>query len=324
MVDQRRGSTWSDIQGSRMCTGQVRRVAPAEDVKSVNSWEETRDWLAVILPPTTLVTALVFWFGFSFTNARVHELGIDASVLELSTTDYLVRSADPVIAPAAVVLTLLLGSVGLHALIRPLIHSYPRRRMLRSGCLLLFIAGSLGLLVGIRLMFISIPGLHYLVPPALLGAGAACAGYGFFTLRTMGHLSKQHENEYRTIPSWEKGGYVIVVLLVTLGLFWGTTAYAEALGRGRALTTERGLQTLTSVTIFSKQSLALADPNLGVLETRIVTPESIYKFQYSGLRLALRSSDKYFLFPEKWTRVAGRAIVLPDSSDIRLELTPGK
>ena len=278
-----------------------RRNASGSGERS-QSWKEIRDWLTVIIPPTTLVTALGFWFGYSFTNARVHELGIDASVLELSTTDYLVRSADPVIAPAVIVLALLLGVLGLHALVDPLIQSRSGARVLRLGCFVSFIAGSLGVLSGIRLMFVHLPGLHYLVPPALLAGGAACAGYGFYLLRTMKRLSGPLIDSF-TIPLWEKGGYVIVVLLVIVGLFWGTTEYAEALGRGRAQDTERGLQSLTSVKVFSKQSLALADPSLGVLETRITASNSAYLFQYTGLRLVLRSADRFFLFPEKWTEL---------------------
>jgi hypothetical protein len=267
-----------------------------------------------------LVTALTFWFGYTYASAQSFYLGIDASILKFSTTDYLVRSAEPVIVPAAVLLATFLAAIGAHALVDLCIRARPGNPVLRAGSLVLCILGCLLLLLGLRTMFVGLPGIHYLVPPMILGAGAACAGYGFYALRTTGRRSELPSGR-RGIPIWEKGGYVLVSLLVILSLFWATTSYAGALGRGRAQSLERNLSTSPSVVVYSKKSLALAPP---VIEARISTPDSEYSFRYSALRFGIHSANKYFLFPEGWTRSAGTIVVLEDNLDIRLEFKAGE
>jgi hypothetical protein len=161
--------------------------------------------------------------------------------------------------------------------------------------------------------------MHYLAPPALLGVGSIFAGYGYYTLRTTARQADPRQ-DHRSIPSWEKSGYVVITLLLILSLFWATTSYAGALGRGRALAGEQRLAASASVVVYSKLSLALASP---VIETRIDTPDSQYRFRYSGLKFMLHSADKYFLYPEGWTRSRGAIIVLEDDPNIRLEFKAG-
>lgn len=323
MVSQNRNSVRFSQRKTRHYTGGA-TASPSNGTQpgpeqGQGTWTAVRDWLAVIVPPTTLVTALAFWFGYTYTSAQSFYLGIDVSILEFSTTDYLVRSAEPVIVPAAVLLAIFIAAIGAHALVDLCIRVRPGNPILRAGSLLVCSAGCLLLLLGLRTMFVLLPGIHYLVPPTLLGGGAACAGYGFYALRTMGRRSEL-TGERRRIPIWEKGGYVVVSLLVILSLFWATTLYAGALGRGRAQSLERNLNLSPSVVVYSKKSLALAPP---VSETRISTPDSEYGFRYSGLRFGTHSAHKYFLFPDGWTRSEGSIVVLEDNPDIRLEFRAG-
>jgi hypothetical protein len=275
--------------------------------------------VAVIIPPTTVVSALAFWFGYTYTSARTFYLGIDASVLEFSTTDYLVRSAEPVIVPAAVLLGIFLAAVGTHAVVDLCIRVRPDSIPLRAGALFLCVAGCVSLILGLRTMFVVVPGLHYLVPPILLGVGAAGAGYGFYISRRLLHAYSPAER--RIIPLWEKGGYVVVTLFVILSLFWATTSYAGALGRGRAQATEKNLATSPSVILYSKKPLSLPT---SVQETPLTTPNAQYVVRYSGLRFLAHSANKYFLLPDGWTRATGTVVVLEDTPDIRLEFKAGK
>jgi|RhiMetStandDraft_4_1073278.scaffolds.fasta_scaffold01036_5 hypothetical protein len=284
------------------------------------TWTAVRDWVAVIVPPTTLVTALAFWFGYTYTSARTFYLGIDASILEFSVTDYLVRSAEPVIVPAAVLLSIFLTAVGAHSLVDLCIRTRTDSRLLKVGSLALCVLGCLSLLLGLRMMFVVLPGIHYLVPQALLGGGAASAGYGYYSLRTIGRRSDS-ASQRRSMPLWEKGGYVVISLLVVLSLFWATTSYAGALGRGRAQALEQNLSASPSVVLYTKKSLAIAAP---VVETRLTAPDSEYGFRYSGLRFIAHTANKYFLFPDGWTRAQGTVVVLEDTPEIRLEFKAGR
>ena len=55
--------------------------------------------LARVIAPTTLITALFFYFGWAFTFERYRYFGVDQSVLSLSTKDYLLRSIIPAFEP---------------------------------------------------------------------------------------------------------------------------------------------------------------------------------------------------------------------------------
>lgn len=276
------------------------------------------EWIALVVPPTTLVTALAFWFGLTLTSARSAYFGIDYSTLGFAASDYILRSTDALFVPVAVVLLLVLASLGVQALVTFLIKAGLQLAAIRAVALIVLLFASATTLVGVWSMFRPLPfPSHYLLPPVLLGGGAAWAAYAFSVLRAVWFRNR---NDQRNISVWERSGYLLVAMLVTLSLFWAASLYAAALGRGKAQDLERNLQDRPGVTVFSKQSLGLGPP---VKETVIGNQEAAYRFRYSGLRLVIRSAGKYFLLSEGWTREAGVAVVLNDGPDLRLEFTPG-
>lgn len=266
------------------------------------------------------MTALAFWFGYNYTASRTYYLGVDANMLGYSTVEYLLRSGEPVIVPIAMLLVAGLLILILHALVGNVIQRSRELRFLRSLFSGLLVVGLLAQSLAVRSMFVPLGG-YYLLPPLLLGGGAGLAGYSFYILRVS--LATNGAGSHKTeAPDWERAGYVVVALLVILSLFWGMTLYAGALGIGRAQALESNLAARPGVKIFSKQSLALHHP--AITETRLNAPDSEYQFEYSGLRLLVQSSGKYFLLPEDWTHESGTTFVLPENSDIRIEFTPGK
>ncbi len=107
--------------------------------------------------------------------------------------------------------------------------------------------------------------------------------------------------------------------LVVLSVFWAASAYADALGRGRAQDLARDLTALHAVTLYSQGSLAVdaeharAEPLVG----------ERYSVRYTGLRLLTHAGDRYFLLPDDWTRATGVVLVIPDGPEIRVEFEPG-
>jgi hypothetical protein len=173
---------------------------------------------------------------------------------------------------------------------------------------------------GVWAMFKPLPArTNYLVPPVILGLGPSLIAYSAWTLR---HVTVSNQKKMdRVVPMWERSGYVIAVALALLGVFWASSLYASALGRGRAEALAGSLATRPAVTVFSAKSLDINAA--GVTVTRITNDSSAYKFRYSGLRLLIRSANKYFLVNDSWSRERGVTIVLQDAPDIRLEFTPG-
>ena len=278
------------------------------------------DRLSVVIAPPTLVVALAFWFGWTLTNARSAYFGIDGSVLGYSTTDYILRSADASFVPIAVTLLVAAAAVVLHGLVQHATSGQRGRRIVRTGA-------TTGLPLGIALAFLGAWGMFkplpivtsYLLPPVILGSGPALAAYSAWALRQMRAVSRGEKT--RDVPAWERGGYVIAVMIVVVAVFWASSLYAAALGRGRAELLAESLEGRPAITVFSQRSLGI--DATGVRVTRITDPAAEYRYRYSGLRLLVHSANKYFLVNAGWSRAHGVTIVLDDTPDIRVEFAPG-
>ena len=67
--------------------------------------------VAAVIAPTTLITALAYYFGYRRERAFAGFSGIDVSALNFTTTDYVLRSVDALFVPAVVVLLVAFGDV---------------------------------------------------------------------------------------------------------------------------------------------------------------------------------------------------------------------
>jgi len=94
----------------------------------------------LVLAPTTVITALLFYFGWARTNALFGRLGIDQSALGFTVQDYLLRSVNSTFRPLSVVLLAATAGLSVHiALSRALAgvgwrSGCGRRPWWRAGC----------------------------------------------------------------------------------------------------------------------------------------------------------------------------------------------
>ncbi|HEY9357609.1 MAG TPA: hypothetical protein VIQ52_15015 [Arthrobacter sp.] len=275
-------------------------------------------WFAIIAPLSTVATALAFWFGWTMTATRTAYFGIDQSVLEYSTVDYLLRSADALIVPAIFVLLITVVCVGIHAVTAAIIRREVGLGYVQIGAVIVLLVGTFVTSLGVWTMFEDLPfATPFLFEPSALGGGIAVSAYAFWVLRR----TALGEHRLRRLPMWEKLGYVAVVLLVVVALFWACSSYAGALGTGRSKAFAEDLESRPSVTVYSVHSLAIGS---SVREERISLLDSKYGFKYTGLKFVTLSSGKYFLLPADWSRNSGVAIVLDESAEYRVEFQPGK
>lgn len=276
--------------------------------------------LSVFVAPPTLVIALAYWFGWTLTDARSRYFGIDSSTLGYSTTDYLLRSADAAFVPVAVILLAVLAAISLHGLIEHAAVTHRGLTAVRRGAAISAALGVFLTFFAVWAMFMPLPvATNYLVPPVILGLGPALIAYSTWALRSL--RAPGEDKSGRVMPAWERSGYVIAAMLALLGVFWASSLYAQALGRGRAHGLAESLPRQPAVTVFSVRSLGINAA--GVIVTVISGAGTAYKFRYAGLRLLVHSADKYFLVNDEWSRKQGVTIVLPDTSDIRVEFAPG-
>lgn len=310
--------------------------AAAKNESQAGLASQVLNWVVLLIPPTTLFTALGFWFGWSMTDRRSRYFGLDPSMLEFTSTDYVLRSPDALIDPAIFLAFAMLIGLVMHAFVRRILHSEVDLRIIRLVATGLAVLGFVAVALVVHSLLFEDPfdlrrvrwlfddpfylrRVRLLLRPALLGGGALCMAYSYFILDAVTGRSDTRPSS-DPAPAWERLVYLTLASLVVLSLFWATTLYARDEGRIRAEHIAENLEDQPGVTVYSAESLALGS---SVSVERNDMADARYRYKYSGLRLLVRSADKFFLLPEGWDRDEGTTIIIKDEPSIRIELKPG-
>lgn len=269
---------------------------------------------AAIVAPTTLLTALLFFFGWSHAYWYCHYFGVNSTVLGFTTADYLIRSPDGLFVPLTVGAVGVLLAIAAH---RRLAASDPgsrrTRTLARCGTVVGGVLTALGIANALGLKILNYPPL----PALSLAVGAPVLLYSTRLLRRFRDSKGQGDRDRPGVQVAEWAG---VFILVGLALFWAVVDYSAAVGTNRARATVSQLPTQPSVVLYSARSLGIQGP--GVRELQCSDPESTYRVRYTGLKLVLQSGNQYFMLPSGWTPGNGTALVLPRSDTLRLEFLP--
>jgi hypothetical protein len=276
--------------------------------------------LGAIVAPTTLLTSLLFYFGWSHAFWFFDYFGVNSTLLGLTTRDYVQRSLDGLFVPLTVVGCAALLALWGHAMLRARLAAGSRPRLL--GVLVpAMAAGGLVLAAGgLWSVFAATPLTRYLVvAPLSLAFGVVLLAYAVHLRRllTTGQGEAGHGRSPQRVAVAEWAG---VFVLVGLSLFWAASDYSSAVGRSRARQLVAELPTYPRAVLYSERSLSLAAP--GVREVRCHDPNAAYRFRYDGLKLVLQSGDQYLFLPEAWSRGDGVAILMPRNASLRLEFVP--
>lgn len=150
-------------------------------------------WLSVggsIIAPATLVSALLFYFGYVSSRAQYDYFGIDVDTIALSTQDYIMRSPQPLLVPLLVLTLSGAALLVLHIQVRRRSGRPDFRRRIRQA----IAVGLVALVVGLILLFIYplLAGWDYypLVTPLVLASGGAVTGYGLGSIRFLTRTSR--------------------------------------------------------------------------------------------------------------------------------------
>ncbi len=249
-----------------------------------------------------VVTALLYYFGWVRTRYQARELGYDASVMDLTITDYVLKSLNVLFLPLT---ALLIGTVILHAMHRRFVRPQP---MSPARCTVaLRVARILGwswvLWLGVAAALLVSPVRGYALPFSL-SLGVICAMY-----------ARALRRQVTGIDPWPMTTQVVVLVLLAVGAFWVTERVARTMGEAFAAEFVANPRQLSAVTIYSAKDLQIDTP--GVDEMALSSPDSQYLFRYTGLRLLERSGDKYFFI----TAQPGRVIVIRENDNLRMEFT---
>ena len=265
--------------------------------------------LGQFVAPTTLLAALLFYFGWAHVYWFFDYFGVDSSVLAPSTREYVIRSVDslfiPLIAVAIVGLALMWGYI---ALPEPARRGPSSRRHLAA----LSTVAVLVLLNGLsRLVIVTPLNRGLCVAPICIIVGVAVLWYLVLLRRSRLHEKNPtaRRSDASLLCEW-----AVMFVLVAMSLFWIATDYSVAVGQTRARQAAAEIPYRPAVILFSEKDLHL--DGVDIHQTICATPpgaESAYHFRYSGLVLLIEIGNQYVLLPRTWQRGNGTAIVLPSS-----------
>ncbi|MGH3712292.1 MAG: hypothetical protein ACRDT4_02350 [Micromonosporaceae bacterium] len=274
--------------------------------------------LLAVVGNITVVTALLIYFGWRRSETQAQQLGIDESILGMSTQDYILRSVGPVL--ALLVTVAITGLVWLWADRLLFRRANADHRLVRRA-VWVFTFG-----------WLIVPGLVWLAGyvkpwkatafiawPLAIAAGILLTMYAAYLQRTL----LDPDDEIPDTPRHEALARGFAAVLIGTCLFWSASNYAEILGRDLAqqyahdVTKERAVK----VVVYSPHRLHLTAPE--VTEEALPAADSAYKFRYRGLLLLDHTGSTYFLISEGWTRSDGVVLAIPDDGKIRLEFVRG-
>lgn len=288
--------------------------------KDVTSAARALQVLGSVVAPSTLVTALLYFFGQVRTDAYYAYFGIDRSVLRLSTQDYLVRAPELALLPLVLVLLL----TALLWTVRRRLDGWLRRTKSRRPAAVVAIAVQVttGVLLAIGVTGLIAPlwitqwALPPLASALLLGSGAVLGIAGFRPTNAPG-LSAASNGSAANL-------WVVRICLIgtaILAAFWAESLYANQAGVRLAEYTVSTPSSQPAAVIYSRDRLQISGP--GVQVVSLSGTDSAYQFRYSGLRLLIFANTRWFLIPDGWaTNNGATAIVLPDSDTLRVDFQP--
>jgi hypothetical protein len=272
-----------------------------------------------VIAPVTLITALLFYFGYVSTRASYEFFGVDVDIVGFGTQDYVLRSPRPLLVPLVVIL--LIGSAALwaHVQVRQLITGGGTRvDHVKMAAGIAAVVGGGGLLAGIVLILVY-PAVRHravldLLIPLLLAAGVVLLAYGRYVRQL---IKKRPGPNDRRWPTARIVAAALVAAVAIANLFWATATLAQWSGRGEAIDLSQRLDELPSVILDTKERLYIRDP---IIDESVLPEgaEQQFRYRYRQLRLLAHGDDRMFLIPAEWTP-SGTTLVVPLDEHVRVQ-----
>ena len=265
---------------------------------------QTERWVsfaAGIVTPVTLITALLFYFGYVSARSQYEYFGIDVDAIGLSTQDYVMRSPQPLLVPLLVLSLVAVAGLLLHNAIRAKAGLVAVRRA-RLAAIVVLALGVIGLF-----LYPLLGGLAYyaLVVPLVIGLAAAVLAYLSYLTTRLSELRPQ---------------VALIALLTVVTVtcaFWATATTAQYSGRGLAKSNAEHLDRLPVVILDSKERLHLRSP--GVEETALrQSADQTFNYRSRGMRLLIVGENRLFLVPQRWN-ASNTTLVVPLDESIRVQ-----
>jgi hypothetical protein len=288
--------------------------------------ERLISWAASVVAPLSVLTAVLFYFGYASSRAQFEYFGVAVDTIGLSTQDYVMRSPQALLTPLLVLVLIGVAVAIAHDLFRRRVQaaavtitdadesvaSRGRARLadLDRSFRLVELAGWCLLAVGTLLLFgyalLQDWTPYPLVTPLVMGLGA---GLALFSARI------------RRLIHPDTGPRIGVVLALSLVLvtnvFWATATVAQWSGRGSAQQVALHLDGLPTVIVDTRERLNMVSPS--IKETALPpSAAQTFHYRYRGLHLLIQGKDRLFLVPGAWSP-SDFTLMLPLDGSVRLQ-----
>jgi hypothetical protein len=280
-------------------------------------------WLDVaitVLPPLSLITALLIYFAAVRRVAFAEALGLNVDLLEESSIlGYVLRSTGVVFFPVLVATIGFLLWLWMDRILRRWVHGRVHLRVISRASWALPVAAVL-LVLGVVLVAMISRGARpyvHVVLPFVAVLAILAAVYGASLRRLLGDRDSDQVSVGRR---WAINA--LIGLLVSLLLFAGMDNFAHVVGYGLAEGIIKQPQLNTNpVLLYSSQDLQL-DPAAAIRQELPGGEHAAYRYRYQGLRLAFVDGGRYFFIGQNWRPRSGTMIVL-HLDGMRIEFTRG-
>ncbi|MCE7000230.1 hypothetical protein LZG04_36260 [Saccharothrix sp. S26] len=270
--------------------------------------------MASVVANTTLLTALLYFFGLVATQVFFAHFRVHYTLLSQTPDEILARGADGLFLP--------LAGIAIGVLAVTFLARYLRTRLsARQWSAFLRACTPVAAVLGLALLAVTLP---ITVDPEPFRAYPGLPGLGFAVGIVL--LAFAWRRWSLTAGRGRKGAAfgvaesVAAFLLVSIGLFWAVGDYSSAVGTRRGFEVEARVPGMPGVVLYSEQSLTLSGE--GVRQVACAGPDTAYKYRYDGLKLLLQSGGQYVFLPATWHSSAGTAFVVPRTDSLRLEFGP--
>lgn len=287
-------------------------------VATIRATSKVAGVLAAVVAPTTLVTALAYYFAWRREEAFAGYFGIDPALLDLSTSEYVLRSVDALFVPITALLLVAFAALALRVLLAPRLDSPYAAPVVGA-------VGLVALLVGLALAVGHPVSSRWIHLQALgLGIGAVLLVYALARWRG-------REAGNGAVAALAFVGAAVAIV----SLFWATAEYADSRGLQLARKLARNLEANPQAVVYSRVDLNIdplgtgagASGECAAIEAT-QSRKSTYRYRYSGFTLLAHSGGKYFVTPTPkdgpWDPMNEAVFVLPDDDSIRIELIRGR
>lgn len=273
-----------------------------DDVPSSAEMPRVLRIVSQVVAPVTLVTALLYFFGWHWTQFFYDHFGVRESVLALSTTDYLLVAQEGLFVPLVVITIGALGVLWARRWMRrrPLVAPSP------------WVVATVAAVAGLFVVF----GLVQMIRPGLGLAGWIPRWFAPLAF-VVGVLAAWWVVRARAPGERTLAESITVFLVVSAGLFWAVANYSSDVGRAGALEFQAGLPTAPGVVVLSTTDLNLSGP--GVLARECGSTDGDFGYRYDGYVLMVEAGGDYLLIPRQWTPTKGYVSAVPATDDVRLD-----